>query len=75
MQTSKAQFKPRALEYFRRVQETGEALIITDRGRPAIRIERYRALDRDPFHSLKGTVKRYDNPEAPVAEEDWEAAR
>lgn len=75
MQTSKAQFKPRALEYFRRVQETGEALIITDRGRPAIRIERYRALDRDPLHSLQGTVKRYDDPEAPVAEEDWEAAR
>lgn len=75
MQTSKAQFKPRALEYFRRVQETGEALIITDRGRPAIRIERYRALDRDPFRALKGTVKRYDDPEAPVADDDWEAAR
>lgn len=75
MQTSKAQFKSRALEYFRRVQETGEALIITDRGRPAIRIERYHALDPDPFRALKGTVKRYDDPEEPVAEEDWEAAR
>jgi len=31
---SKAGFKPKALEYFRLVEETGIELIITDRGRP-----------------------------------------
>jgi PIN domain nuclease of toxin-antitoxin system len=31
---SKSKFKPLALEYFRRVQETGEEIVITDRGKP-----------------------------------------
>lgn len=75
MQISKARFKPRALEYFRRVQETGEELIITDHGRPAIRITRYHPFERDPFRALRGSVKRYDDPEMPVAENDWEAVR
>lgn len=75
MQTSKAQFKPRALEYFRRVQETGEELIITDHGRPAIRVTRYQPFERDPFRALRGSVKRYDDPEMPVAENDWKTAR
>lgn len=75
METSKGKFKPHALELFRRVEETGEDLIITDHGRPTIRITRYQPAKRDPFHALRGTVKRYDDPEAPVAEGEWEAAR
>lgn len=75
MQISKAKFKPRALEYFRRVEETGEDLIVSDHGRPTIRIVRYRALGSDPLKALRGTVKHYDDPEAPVADDDWEALR
>ncbi len=40
---SKAAFKAKALEYLRQVEETGEELIITDHGRPAVRIIPYRA--------------------------------
>ncbi|MEX1082107.1 MAG: hypothetical protein WD382_07395 [Halofilum sp. (in: g-proteobacteria)] len=75
MEVSKAQFKPKALEHFRRVQETGEELVVTDHGRPAIRISRYRRSERDPFRALRRSVKRYDDSEAPVAAEDWDAAR
>ncbi len=38
---SKSQFKPRVLEYFRKVQEKGVELIITDHGRPVIKIIPY----------------------------------
>lgn len=75
MQVSKARFKPRALEYFRRVQETGEDLIITDHGRPVVRVAPYRPHGRDPFQALRGSVKQYRDPEAPVAPDDWEATR
>lgn len=75
MQISKARFKPRALEYFRRVQETGEDLIITDHGRPVVRVAPYRPRERDPFQALRGSVKHFRDPEAPVAPDDWEAAR
>lgn len=75
MEVSKAQFKPKALEHFRRIQETGEELVVTDHGRPAIRITRYQRSDRDPFRALRGSVKRFDDPEAPVALDEWDAAR
>jgi|GEM_PF-2302723 len=38
MTLSKAQFKPKVLAWLRQVEETGEELIITDHGRPAVRI-------------------------------------
>lgn len=72
MEISKARFKPRALEYFRRVQETGEEIILTDHGRPAIRITPYRRRAEERFRALRGTVKRYDDPEAPV-DIPWDA--
>ncbi|MEW6221568.1 MAG: type II toxin-antitoxin system Phd/YefM family antitoxin [Thermodesulfobacteriota bacterium] len=38
---SKSQFKPRSLEYFRRIEETGEELVITDHGRPVLKVVPY----------------------------------
>ena len=70
---SKSQFKPRALAYLREVEETGEALVITDRGRPVARIEPY-APAADTLELLRGCVLRYDDPTGPVGAEDWEAA-
>jgi len=70
---SKSEFKPRALAYLRDVEETGEALIITDRGRPVVRIEPYRPAD-EVFERLRGCVVRFDDPTGPVALDDWEAA-
>lgn len=68
---SKSEFKPRALEYLRQVEQTGEAIVITDRGRPVARIEPYAAGD-DSLAVLRGLIVKYDDPLRPVAEEDWE---
>jgi prevent-host-death family protein len=70
---SKSQFKPKALEYFRQVEATGRELVITDRGRPVLKIVPY-ALDPDEaLRALRGSVLRYDDPTEPVGVEDWEA--
>jgi len=71
---SKSEFKPKSLAYLREVEETGEPLIITDRGRPVVRIEAYAPLE-EVRERLRGCVIRYDEPTGPVGEGDWEAER
>ena len=70
---SKATFKARALEIFRRVQETGEPVLITDRGRPVLRLEPYYGEVDAVLASLRGTVLSYHNPTEPIGEDAWEA--
>lgn len=70
---SKSKFKPRALEYFRRVEATGEELVITDRGRPVVKVVPYRLDPEEALRTLRGSVLRYDDPTEPVGEEDWES--
>lgn len=70
---SKARFKARALEYLRRVENTGEAVIITDHGRPTVEIRRFRVAQQDPLARLRGSVVAYQAPFAPVMEDNWEA--
>jgi antitoxin (DNA-binding transcriptional repressor) of toxin-antitoxin stability system len=72
-QVSKANFKARALEIFRRVQETGEAVLITDRGRPVLRLEPYFGEDDAVLASLRDSVVCYRDPTEPVGEDAWEA--
>ena len=71
---SKSQFKARALEYFREVERTGRPLIVTDRGRPVLKIVPYREDPAESLRELKDSVVRYDAPTEPVAPEDWESA-
>jgi prevent-host-death family protein len=71
---SKSKFKPRALEYFRAVQETGLPLTITEHGRPVLRIVPYKSDPHGELASLRGSVLRFDDPTEPVAVGDWEAA-
>jgi antitoxin (DNA-binding transcriptional repressor) of toxin-antitoxin stability system len=70
---SKSQFKPRSLEYFRLIEETGESLIISDRGRPVLKIMPYTANPEDQLKILRRSVLKYDDPTEPVAQEDWKA--
>jgi len=70
---SKSKFKARALEYFREVERTGRALIVTDHGRPVVKIVPYRADPAAAMTELKETVVRYDAPLEPVGDDDWEA--
>ena len=75
---SKSKFKPRALEYFRQVEESRRGLIITDRGKPVLRIAPYQsgsdAKSAGPAR-LRGAVTRYEDPFAPVGLKDWEALK
>lgn len=72
---SKSKFKPKSLEYFRQVEETGEEIIITDHGKPVIKVVPYSAQPDDAIQLLRNSVKKYINPTEPVGIEDWEAAR
>lgn len=72
---SKSRFKARALEYFREVEQTGQPLVITDRGTPVLRLSPYRADLGAALQLLRDTVVRYEAPTEPVGEEDWEAGR
>jgi prevent-host-death family protein len=70
---SKSKLKARALEYFREVEQTGSELIITDHGRPVLKLVPYRPESDSPASSLRETVLRYDDPTLPVGNEDWNA--
>ena len=74
-QVSKSEFKAKALEFFRQIEASGQSVIVTDHGKPTLEIRPYRGQERDPLDVLRGSVVRYDNPTAPVEDEDWEAAR
>lgn len=70
---SKSSFKERALEYLREVETTGNELIITDHGKPVLKLVRYNPDPKAALEALRGSVIRYDDPTEPVGEEDWES--
>ena len=70
---SKSRFKARALEFFREIEATGTSVIITDHGKPALEVRRFR--DRKPLETLKGSVIRYEGATQPVAYDEWENSR
>ncbi|HID02222.1 MAG TPA: type II toxin-antitoxin system Phd/YefM family antitoxin [Desulfobacterales bacterium] len=72
---SKSQFKPKALKYFRDIQESGQELIITDHGKPVLKVLPYYEESQVVLEELKNSVKRYDDPTEPVALDDWEVLR
>ncbi len=72
---SKSQFKSRALELFREVERTGQAIVITDRGTPVLQVTPYRADPLATLRVLRESVVKYDAPTAPVGDDDWEASR
>jgi len=72
-EVSKSQFKAKALEILRRVEATGEPVLVTDRGKPTIEVRRHRSLARSPLDLLRGSVVDYLDPTEPVGEQDWEA--
>jgi prevent-host-death family protein len=74
-QVSKSEFKARALEYFRQVEASGEPLIVTDHGKPKLEVRPYREQSADPLVLLRGSVLRYEDPTAPVADDEWDAAQ
>ena len=71
---SKTKLKAHALEVFRDIEKSGISRIITDRGKPTLEIRRLRQHQMNTLEVLKGTVIKFENPTAPVVEDDWENA-
>ncbi|HEY4003018.1 MAG TPA: type II toxin-antitoxin system Phd/YefM family antitoxin [Candidatus Xenobia bacterium] len=70
---SKSEFKPKALEFFREVERTGQELIVTDHGHPVLKIVPFADPTERILQQLKGSVEFYHHPTDPVGEKDWEA--
>lgn len=68
----KSVFKAQALQYFREVEITKEPIVITDRGKPVLKLMPFEQETPDEvLHSLRGVVKVYEQPLEPVGELDW----
>ena len=72
---SKSKFKPKSLEYFRQIEETGGEVIITDHGRPVLKVIPYSAEPSEAQHLLRNSVKKFVGPTEPVGAGDWEALK
>ncbi|MBZ0158221.1 MAG: type II toxin-antitoxin system Phd/YefM family antitoxin [Alphaproteobacteria bacterium] len=70
---SKSKFKPRSLEYFRQIEESGEEIVITDHGHPVLKVVPYKAKPAEVLPMLRNSIKKFDEPTEPVGEKDWEA--
>ena len=71
----KSIFKPKAFEYFRLVEEKRQEILITDHGRPVVRISPVDEADEYELSALRGLLLKYLDPYEPVGSEDWEAGR
>lgn len=72
---SKSRFKSRALEYFRQVESSRKPLIITDRGKPVLKVVPFSEDPEEILKELRNSVVKYKDPTKPVGESDWEALR
>jgi prevent-host-death family protein len=73
MKISKSELKPKLFSYLRKVSETGRELIITERGRPVLKVVPIAEEESDPLSVLRGTVKHYEDPLEPTGAL-WKAA-
>lgn len=71
----KSRFKARALEYFRHVEKSRKPLIITDRGKPVLKVVPFSEDPEEILKELRNSLVKYKDPTKPVGESDWEAPR
>jgi antitoxin (DNA-binding transcriptional repressor) of toxin-antitoxin stability system len=69
---SKSKLKPDMLKIFREIEQTGEELVVTDHGKPVLKIIPYKGKKSSTLKELEGTVQKYDNPFDPVGDKDWD---
>ena len=58
-QVSKSQFKAKAVECFRQMAASGEAVVLTDYGQPKLEVRPYQAHTRQPLEILRGNRAAY----------------
>lgn len=72
MRFSKSQLKARMLEIFRKLEETGQEALVTDRGRVVLKIvpvRAFRPVD-EVFADLRGKVIFHEDPDLST-EAEW----
>ena len=72
---SKSRFKSKALEYFRQVEKSGKPLIITDRGKPVLKVAPFSEDPEEALKELRNSVVKFKYPTRPVGDSDWEDLR
>ena len=74
-EVSKSALEAKVLEYFQHVEETGEELIVTDNGRPVVKVVaiRPRRSAADAFGDVRGRVVYREDILAPTTDE-WPEA-
>lgn len=72
---SKSKLKANMLRVFREIEASGEELIVTDRNKPVLRIQRIgsKGTVQDVFGSIEGSVAYYEDVNAPTIDE-WQDA-
>ncbi len=72
---SKSKLKANMLRVFREIEASGEELIVTDRNRPVLRIQRINSKKtvEEVFGSIQGKVFFYEDPNTPTTDE-WPEA-
>ena len=68
---SKSRLKARMLEYFRRVEETGEELIVTSHGTPTLRVVpiKSKVAPDVAFGMIRERAEVYGDPTEPETDE------
>lgn len=68
---SKSLLKGKMLEYFRQVEETGDELVVTDNGRPVVKVVpiRTRSSAAELFADVRGRVVYHEDVLAPTTDE------
>lgn len=65
-QVTKSQFKGWVLELFRKIEESGLTVVVTDQGRPVVEVRRCRRNQSSPLEVLRNSVADFKRPTEPV---------
>lgn len=70
---SKSKLKAKMLEVFRHIEESGEEITVTDRGKPVLKIVPLKKglSVKEAFGQYQGKVKYHEDPDTPTLSE-WE---
>lgn len=77
-QVSAAEFKAKCLRIIKEMQDTGESVTVTRRGRPVavVSLPPSTGPTQSFIGSMRGTVLKYDDPLEPAAPAaDWSALK
>lgn len=68
---SKSKLKSQLLEFLRLVESEGEEIIVTDRGKPVVKISKYAQTPstEELFGEMRGKVKYFEDLTTPTIEE------